>query len=289
MSVKWQTGRTQTNNSSSSSERGLEHKRTSSMRRDSRGLTFAIASSLWKPMAGSRTSTSSLRCGNSTTIRTRRTTARLGTRLPTLLGGLLLLSLVAVPTVSALGVPDGPSVTLGNQTVASTNGTVTVDVTLPDGGYVVVHSGRYVFDDRPDPVGRTDYLAPGEHTVMVALDDRALSSGSSGHFAAVAHRDGGGDETFTRYSRNLSADPPYMAGGDVVDDTGTLSSPGTTTPAPATTQTATTETPTPTVTTTPQTGGTVLGGLSLLETGAVALGGILVVAALAVLITGGRE
>jgi hypothetical protein len=114
---------------------------------------------------------------------------------------------------------------MGNQTVR--NGTVTVDrVVLPDGGFVVLQSQRYVFDGRPDPVGSSAYLPPGEHRdVPIRVSPRAAAPESTARVAAVAHQDSGGDRALTRYTNASEADPPYRAAGDAVADTASVTVP----------------------------------------------------------------
>ena len=104
-----------------------------------------------------------------------------------------------------------------------------------------------MFDDVADPIGASGYLDPGTHTVRVALDDSAFAPGSAGSIAAVAHRDTGDDEAFTRYDVNTSDDPPYRLEGAVVDDTAVVRAPATIT---ATTTTTATTATTPTTATT---------------------------------------
>jgi hypothetical protein len=174
------------------------------------------------------------------------------------------------------------SVTFGNQT--ATNGTVSVDVVLPEGGYVVVHSGRYVFDERPAPVAATSYLPAGEHTVAVELDASALPTNATGRLAAVAHRDTGGDERLTRYEGNLSADPPYSADGEPVDDVATVTDPAP--PAVSATTSAATPRRSASAPTTTTTGAS--GGPGLLDVVGVGLGVLLALAAAAVLLGGRR-
>lgn len=223
MSARWQTGRTPTSKSSTSSERAREHKRISSTRRDSRERTFETGSSSWRREGGSRTCTVSRRCGNSEPIPTKTTANRNKRR--TVLCAVLCLSLLggSIPTVDgAPGVSQArPAVELGNQTL--TNRTVTVDsVTLPDGGYVVIHGGRYVFDGRPDPLGVSSYLNPGTHrNVTVHLSPERFSPGATGRIAAVLYHDNG-DEQFTRFDEGGAVDRPYTVGGEPVEETATV-------------------------------------------------------------------
>ncbi len=157
------------------------------------------------------------------------------------------------------------------------NGTVTIDVTLPDGGYVVIHGGRYVFDEIPDPIGRTAYLEPGTHTVSVPLESGTFPPNSTGRLAAVVHRDSGEDRDFTRYEGNTSSDPPYKSTGEPIDDAATITAPSTST---------STATPNATATSPADSGSESLGTVEFIG---IALGALLVLAAIGVLVTGRRK
>jgi hypothetical protein len=102
---------------------------------------------------------------------------------------------------------DCASVTFSDQTTAGD--TVTVDsVTLPDGGFVVVHT--------PDhgTLGVSDFLAAGTHTdVTVTLDD-PLSTDR--RLQAMAHRDTNGNETYDHGRCAPDTDGHYTCDGDAV-------------------------------------------------------------------------
>jgi len=191
---------------------------------------------------------------------------------------------------------DGAGVEIGNQTVR--NGTVTVDrVVLPEGGYVVLQSERYVFDGREDPVGNSSYLPPGTHRdVEIELSPRAVRPGATARVAAVAHRDSGGDRSLTRYLNGSDADPPYRTDGAPVADTASITSPSTPTEARTETDpgsgaggTSSTVTETEIGTgTTSSTGGSDGGGLSPGEAVGAAVGTVLTLLAVLVLATTGR-
>jgi hypothetical protein len=157
---------------------------------------------------------------------------------------------------------------------------------LPDGGYVVVHSGRYVFDDQGDPIGATAYLSPGEHRdVAVPITDRGRQLAIPGSVAAVAHRDDG-DKALTRFEDDPTADPPYRADGAPVDATARVTVPtSTVTATPSPTPAPATETPAPTVTATADGGG----GLSLLDLVGLGIGAVLLIVAGGILATGRGE
>ncbi|MFD1514500.1 DUF7282 domain-containing protein [Halomarina rubra] len=125
--------------------------------------------------------------------------------------------MVGAPSVSQARA----DVELDDQTL--TNRTVTVDsVTLPDGGYIVVHGGRYVFDGRPDPLGVSGYLDAGTHrNVTVQLSPGRFSPGATGRIAAVLYHDGG-DEQFTRFDEGGAVDRPYTVGDEPVEETATI-------------------------------------------------------------------
>jgi hypothetical protein len=195
---------------------------------------------------------------------------------------------LSTPTVA--GTPanatDGSSVELGNQTV--TNRTVTVGrVTLPEGGYVIVHGGRYVFDGRPQPLGASSYLEPGTHrNVSVRLSAEAIPGGAMGHVAAILYRDDG-DEQFTRFQQEGDTDPPYTIDGRPVDDTATITVRTTTASTTTTTATVTgtpsSETPQPSTT-----HATDRHALDPVQVAGILLGGLFAVAAVLVLVTGRR-
>jgi hypothetical protein len=195
---------------------------------------------------------------------------------------------LSTPTVvgSPANATDGANVELGNQTL--TNRTVTVDrVTLPEGGYVVVHSGRYVFDGRPQPLGVSPYLESGTHrNVSVRLSAEAIPGGAMGHVAAVLYRDDG-DKQFTRFQQAGDTDPPYTIDSRPVDDTATITV-RTTTASTATTTTSATGTP-PSETLQPSTThATDRHALDPVQVAGLLLGGLFAVAAVLVLVTGRR-
>ena len=136
------------------------------------------------------------------------------------------------------------SVTISNGTI--TDEAVTVDrVTVPEGGYLVIHRSAYVFDDRPAPIGVSAYLSPGTHrNVTVSLTASTVTNRTRGVVAAVVHRDDG-DEQF-EHVENRSVDQPYRQSNDTVVDTATISVPGvrgyTTTPPASTSRETKTET-----------------------------------------------
>jgi hypothetical protein len=164
---------------------------------------------------------------------------------------------------------------------------VTVDcVTVPEGGYVVVHGGRYVFDGRPDPLGVSTYLGPGTHRdVSVQLPPDRILPGVTGRVAAVLYHDDG-DGRFTRFDEGGGVDRPYRVDGEVVAETVTVerTSRPTTTDSPSATAT-TTATARSAVSPTEAQGQPSLDPLHLIG---LLCGGLFTVAAVVVLVTGRR-
>jgi len=68
-------------------------------------------------------------------------------------------------TPGVVGEAPTASVSIDNQSV-SADGTVTVDTTVSDGGFMAIHQGTA----GGEVIGTSDYLEPGEHTVEVELD-----------------------------------------------------------------------------------------------------------------------
>lgn len=171
------------------------------------------------------------------------------------------------------------NITISNQTI--TNGSVTIDhVTVPEGGYVVVHGGAYVFDDRAAPMGVSGYLSSGTYrNVTVPLNPSAVTNRTRGIVAAVVHRDDG-DEQFDHFE-NRSIDRPYRESNSTVSDTATLSAPNAQTYTLIPTTATSTESKTKTKTTTETASGPTFGRADIV--GLVA-GGVLVALAVVVLI-----
>ncbi|MFB6177180.1 MAG: PGF-CTERM sorting domain-containing protein, partial [Halobaculum sp.] len=112
-------------------------------------------------------------------------------------------------------------VTLDNQT--SGGYTVTVqNVTLPDGGFVVLHDeslgeGAVL----GSVVGASSYLSPGTHENVTVRLESPLSNTST--LTAMAHRDTDGDRIYEFVSSNGTADGPYTGmDGNLVVDPGTI-------------------------------------------------------------------
>ncbi|MWG35277.1 hypothetical protein GQS65_12395 [Halomarina oriensis] len=101
-------------------------------------------------------------------------------------------------------------------------------VALPDGGFVVVHGSRYVFDDVQSPITVSMYLESGTHrNVRISLPVELATSQMGGQLAVVAHHDDG-DRVF-EYFDNESLDVPYRnTRGEVVDETAFVRAPGVT-------------------------------------------------------------
>lgn len=148
--------------------------------------------------------------------------------------------------------PQAANVTVTNQT---TNGTtVTVDsVTLPDGGYVGVHRGGYNGSNATQSaVGATEYLGPGTYenvTVPVgsAAVDHSGALTDSGRISVVVYEDTDGDRTFQYVPSGGVEDQPYLADGEPVAESASLTVERPETPTPTrTAQPTETSAPTPT-------------------------------------------
>jgi PGF-CTERM protein len=89
---------------------------------------------------------------------------------------------------------------------------VVENVTLPEGGFVVIHDAT--LDDGNvlgSVVGSSTYLGPGTHeNVTVRLDDPLSESGA---LVAMPHVDSDGDRTYEFVAQNGEVDGPYTADG----------------------------------------------------------------------------
>jgi hypothetical protein len=91
----------------------------------------------------------------------------------------------------------------------SNGSAVTVrSVTLPDGGFVVVHNGGVVEGEAVESiVGRSDYLSAGTHrNVTVALSEPIEQSQ---RLVAVLYRDSNDNKEYDFVASNRTADGPY--------------------------------------------------------------------------------
>ncbi|MFC7326047.1 beta strand repeat-containing protein [Halorubrum rutilum] len=118
----------------------------------------------------------------------------------------------------------GPSVTFDDQTVENGSSTVTVDsATLPDGGFVAIHSTPVVPDYGTavdSVVGVSEYLENGtSENITVTLDEPVTESQT---LVAMPHLDTNGNETYDFVTSNGSADGPYIAGGEAVTDSASV-------------------------------------------------------------------
>ena len=148
--------------------------------------------------------------------------------------------------------PPQPSVSVSDQ--QSAGQIVTVDsVSLPDGGFVVVHAGAGLEAGNAvgSVVGTSQYLSAGQHADVRVVLDSTLSSGST-RLVAMPHEDTDGDAVFGYVSSNGQEDEPYVLGGAPVTDDANV-----TVPTPTTTTTVTTTTTTTTTSATPTTTTTV--------------------------------
>jgi uncharacterized protein (DUF2141 family) len=156
-------------------------------------------------------------------------------------------------------VKPAPAVTFDDQ-VADDSSLRLANVTLPDGGFVVLYNATQWANGTgaAEPVGHSSYRTPGGHGSVTAAwgpggsnesnDTVGISAGS---YVAVLHRDDNGNRTFD----GAAVDPPYEADGAFVSDRGRVRPPTptptpTSTPEPAsftpvlTTEAAPTTTPT---------------------------------------------
>jgi hypothetical protein len=109
------------------------------------------------------------------------------------------------------------------------NGSVVVEeVTLADGGFLVVHGSRYVFDDIESPITASAFLKSGTHRdVRISLPAEFATSQMGGQLAVVAHHDDG-NSVFEHFD-NESLDIPYRnTQREVVDETAFVRAPGVT-------------------------------------------------------------
>jgi len=97
---------------------------------------------------------------------------------------------------------------------------VTVEsVTLPNGGYVVLHDAGLLEGDALDStIGASEYLDEGEHEdVEVQLSDDAELT-ETAPLIAMPHEDSDGDEEFGFLETDGEADGPYTNAGQPVVD-----------------------------------------------------------------------
>ncbi|WP_276301630.1 DUF7282 domain-containing protein [Halorussus lipolyticus] len=91
----------------------------------------------------------------------------------------------------------------------SNGSTVTVQsVTLPEGGFVVVHDSDVIEGEAVDSIlGRSSYLAPGlSENVTIELDQ---SLDQSQRLVAITYRDSNDNQTFDFVESNRTEDGPY--------------------------------------------------------------------------------
>jgi hypothetical protein len=137
----------------------------------------------------------------------------------------------------------GPAVTFKNQT---TNGsTVTVEsVTLPEPGFVAVHSGGYAIGPAPPEysiIAVSDRLSAGRHQNVTIDISNAPPGNSPGlnqsqlntteTLAATAYQDSNGNQQFDFVQSDGADDVTVLASGDVVSDLARVTVP---TPTPQT-------------------------------------------------------
>ncbi|MFC7044239.1 hypothetical protein ACFQH6_01420 [Halobacteriaceae archaeon GCM10025711] len=113
-------------------------------------------------------------------------------------------------------VTENASVTFDDQT---SNGSAVVvqSVTLPEGGFVVIHDDSlFAGDAVGSVVGNSEYLEPGTHeNVTVTLDE---SFNESVTLVAMAHLDTNENQVYDFSATNGTDDGPYTVGGEPVID-----------------------------------------------------------------------
>lgn len=128
-----------------------------------------------------------------------------------------------VPTIEPNRSP--AAVTLEDQSVSSEVTTQTVvvsSVTLPDGGYVVLHSTPVRSSDLAGSViGASSYLSGGSHrNIPIALDSTVSEPTE---VVAMPHRDTDGDNVYEFGESGFAGDGPYSTGTGPVSDRATVS------------------------------------------------------------------
>lgn len=130
-------------------------------------------------------------------------------------------------TSPALAQPDGENATVSVADQATDGEEVEIDsVTLPEGGYVVIHNQSLAEGDPlASTIGVSEYLAAGVHeNVTVELYDvpgadlEADELPEDETLIAMAHRDTDGNEAFGFVDSAGAEDGPYIAGGEAVVD-----------------------------------------------------------------------
>jgi membrane-bound metal-dependent hydrolase YbcI (DUF457 family) len=116
----------------------------------------------------------------------------------------------------------------------STNGsTVTVrSVTLPSGGFVVVHNESYLRGGDPTQtaIGLSGYLSAGTHrNVSVTLVNGSLQQSQT--LVAVPSRDTNGNQTYDYVRSEGFQDPAYTGNGEIITDPASVTVAGSTSPA----------------------------------------------------------
>jgi len=112
---------------------------------------------------------------------------------------------------------------------AAANGTVTVEnVTVPEGGYVVIHDDALLEGDAlGSVVGVSAYLEAGSHeNVSVALFEgvagvdfgNASAPNGTETLIAMPHQETTGDETYDFVASDGADDGPYTVDGEPVLD-----------------------------------------------------------------------
>lgn len=108
------------------------------------------------------------------------------------------------------------NVTIDNQTTSGDRVRI-ASVTVPNGGFVVVHDARLLEGNVLGSIaGVSAHLEPGTHTNVTVPVTAPLNR--SQRIVAVAYRDSNGNETFEFRSSEGSLDGPYRKDGLLVSD-----------------------------------------------------------------------
>jgi len=120
------------------------------------------------------------------------------------------------------------AVTIADQ--PSDGHTVVVDsVTVPEGGFVVVHNASLADGEVVGSVvGVSSYLEPGTHEDVPVTLARPLENASDVEVTAMPHQDTNGNEVFDFVTANGTTDGAYTTGADgtPVTDTATIDTVG---------------------------------------------------------------
>lgn len=155
----------------------------------------------------------------------------------------------ALVTITGSDIPTPEvSIRFHDQSINSSSVTIT-SVTLPDGGFVIVHNQSHLRSGDPlsTAIGLSRYLPAGTHrNVTVALIDESVQQEQT--LVAIPSRDTNGNETYDYIRSDGFQDVPYTAQNGsvtaqaVVSRSDTQRSPGTVSPSSSATMMTTTPT-----------------------------------------------